>query len=237
MLTNNFKNAILTNLSLYWSGNNWNTDTTKVALSKYLYFTDMAGELRKLNPHGDYENNYPHSDSVGVHCLFRSGVHPSSNYNCATLDYNNIEDLIASYTFFTGGGRTSTKNVRYEWKIAAPGMLILGSGDTPPTKDDYKLDSWIPTTDLKPIAYGCVLPNNFEDDLIGSPWTTFYNSSDKNITVKEVGLMIDGYLVGKDSSGYDLATPHTKYLLGREVLENPVIIKPQEGCTFTFVIK
>ena len=113
LLTNNFKNAILTNLSLYWSGgDNWDRDTTKVGLSKYLYFTDMTGQLRKLNPHGDYEYDYPHSDSVGVHCLFRGGVYPNSSYNNATLDYNNIEDLIASYTFFTGGGRTSTRSVQ-----------------------------------------------------------------------------------------------------------------------------
>ena len=31
--------------------------------------------------------------------------------------------------------------------------MILGSGDTPPTKEDYKLDSWIPTADLSVQNY------------------------------------------------------------------------------------
>lgn len=235
MLTNNFKNAILTSLSMYYREKRyWSEDTSNVSFSKYLYFMDMNGNQVRLNPgtqHWNDEQDHYGDDRTSVQCLFYGSISPTTDYNTTIQDYGNLEDMIASSSFFYGGGRVNTIN-HNSWLIPGTAILIVGSGDTPPTKDDYKLDNWIPTTDLKAITYGTSTPLSSLDDFIGTVWSTYYNFSDKNITVKEIGIMTDGFLVTEGNP-----TPHTKFLFGREILENPIIIKPKEGCTFTFIIK
>jgi hypothetical protein len=170
---------------------------------------------------------------VSLNSLFYGSIGVSdTTANRAIKDYDNIEDMIASRNFWLYGGRKyqSTEGDWQNW-ITGGGMIILGSGDTPPTPDDYCLDNWIPTTDLKIVTYGAINCKGYDDDIIGGLWGAFYNYTNENITVKEIGIIVDSFYYQDNSS------IHTKYLLGREVFENPVIIKPQEGCTFNFTIK
>ena len=219
MLTHNFKNAIVNNLAVGWNDYYGYVDNC-------LYFTDMKGVQRRI--HCVDRNCH-----VSLCSLFYGSVGVSdTTANRAIRDYDNIEDMIASRNFWLYGGRRyySTEGDWQNW-ITGAGMIILGSGDTPPTPDDYCLDSWIPTTDLKIISYGAVSCKDYNDDIIGGLWGSFYNYTNENITVKEIGIIVDSlYWQNNDSI-------HTKYLLGREVFENPVIIKPQEGCTFNFIVK
>jgi len=210
LLTNNFKNAILNAGDIYYTGYYFDqhyehTDT--------LYFIDMKNQKRQYK---DYR--------VPFYCFLYGGSDGTHPCNRTILDYDNLDDMLASSSFYYGGGRILTSDQSWnEYWTCTAGVMILGSGDTPPTKDDYCLDSWIPTTELHAIAYGVSLPKTIEDDFIGGFTATFYNVSQENKTVKEVGLM----------SFYN----NNKLLMAREVLENPVIIKPQEGYTFNFVIK
>jgi hypothetical protein len=164
------------------------------------------------------------------HHLFTGGQKARLAWVMGIMDFQTEEEMIASKNFYNYGTRTSTAS--RDENIGTSGMIILGSGDTPPTKEDYKLDSWIPTIDLKPIAFGTTSPKKYEDDFIGGFWATYYNVSEENKTVKEVGIISSFY---KTIQWDDPA--QTKILMAREVLENPVIIKPHEGCTFSFVIK
>jgi hypothetical protein len=210
LLTHNFKNAILNAGSIYYTGYYFDqhyehTDT--------LYFIDMKNQKRQYK---DYR--------VPFYSFFYGGSDGTHPCNRTILDYNNLDDMLASKNFYYGGGRSQTTSQDFDdsWTCMA-GVMIVGSGDTPPTPDDYCLDSWIPTTELHAIAYGGLLPKTIEDDFIGGFTATFYNVSQENKTVKEVGLM----------SFY----ANNKLLMAREVLETPVIIKPQDGCTFNFIIK
>jgi hypothetical protein len=203
---------------------------------------DWNGELVRMG-NNSYDNYYL-GGSAKPWTFFTGGIW--GWYSKALADYSNEEDMIASKTFYIGGSRGQTlseDNRLYGWGegynangsqygVLGSGMLILGSGDTPPTKEDYKLESWIPTIDLKPIAFGTTSPKKYEDDFIGGFWATYYNVSEENKTVKEVGIISSFY----KTIQYDDPT-QTKILMAREVLENPVIIKPHEGCTFSFVIK
>jgi hypothetical protein len=114
--------------------------------------------------------------------------------------------------------------------------MVLGSGDTPPTKEDYKLENWIPTADLSVESYAGVGPyNEYPPTKMCSLTTTFRNNTEENITVKETGVCI---AISKTNGFYpsDILSP--KYiLLVRDVLQNPVIIKPDEITSFTVVMK
>jgi hypothetical protein len=116
-------------------------------------------------------------------------------------------------------------------------MIILGSGDTPPTKEDYKLDSWIPTANLRMETASISLPisnlneNTTPPDRIGTFLTTFRNVTLSNITVKEIGLVVP---FGSQEANTLFVS---KILLVRDVLESPVIIKPGELYTFSLTIK
>jgi hypothetical protein len=219
LLTHNFKNAIVNNLAIgYYNYYDYAESS--------LYFTDMKGVKRRIH----CPSRYCH---VSLNSLFYGSIGVSdTTANRAIKDYDNIEDMIASRNFWIYGGRKyySTEGDYNNW-ITGGGMIILGSGDTPPTPDDYCLDSWIPTTDLKIVTYGAINCKGYDDDIIGGLWGAFYNYTNENITVKEIGIIVDSFYYQDNSS------IHTKYLLGREVFENPVIIKPQEGCTFNFTIK
>lgn len=217
MLTHNFKNAIVNNLAISWKND--------YGVAQNLYFVDMKGVQRRMHRITGYQNT---TRVVSLHNLFFGSVGVDDIHNKATKDYDNLDDMIASNSFFCYGGRQYSTNVDY---CSGAGVLILGSGDTPPTPDDYCLDSWIPTTDLKIAAYGAIRCKGYDDDIIGGLWGTYYNVTNGNITVKEIGIMVGGFYYENDKYSY------TKYLFAREVFENPVIIKPQEGCTFNFTIK
>lgn len=218
MLTHNFKNAIVNNLAIAWQDD--------YSVSQNLYFVDMKGVQRKMhitNTSSIYDRRY-----LSLHSLFYGSIGVDEIHNRATKDYDNLDDMIASNQFFCYGGRQYITNAD---STSGAGILILGSGDTPPTPDDYCLDSWIPTTDLKIAAYGAIRCKGYDDDIIGGLWGTYYNVTNGNITVKEIGIMVGGFYYENKAYVY------TKYLFAREVFENPVIIKPQEGCTFNFTIK
>lgn len=202
---------------------------------------DWNGELVKM---GDNYYNLYLGGSAKLWTFFTGGIW--GWYSKTLADYSNEEDMVTSKTFYINGnrGQTLSENNRPyargegasvgsgDYGVLGSGMLILGSGDTPPTKEDYKLESWIPTIDLKPIAFGTISPKKYEDDFIGGFWSTYYNVSEENKTVKEIGIISSFYKTIAYSD-----TSQTKILMAREVLENPVIIKPKEGCTFNFVIK
>lgn len=242
MITNNLKVAALISGSIFcsqrtieygeWGHIGW---TTSYRLK------DWNGELVRM---GDNADNAYSGGSAKPWTFFTGGIW--GWYSKALADYSNEEDMVASKTFYIGGsrGQTLSENNRLcswgegycpedgNWGVLGSGMLILGSGDTPPTEKDYKLESWIPTIDLKPIAFGITSPKKYEDDFIGGFWATYYNVSEENKTVKEVGIISSFYKTIQYND-----TSQTKILMAREVLENPVIIKPHEGCTFSFVIK
>lgn len=199
----------------------------------YVYYKDMRGDIQDISIDGARMafSRYLEEPGTSYPWQFLYPAIRNNKNDTAYLrqikDYDNLEDMIKSTDFWIHGTRESY----HDNFVQGTGMIILGSGDTPPTPDDYCLDSWIPTTDLKIAAYGAIRCKGYDDDIIGGLWGTYYNVTNENITVKEIGIMVGGFYYENNAYSY------TKYLLAREVFENPVIIKPQEGCTFNFTIK
>ena len=92
-----------------------------------------------------------------------------------------------------------------------PGV-ILGNGDTAPTSDDYKLAGEIITG----FTYSGTLQQVVSDTAVTAKAIyTITNTSDTEITIKEIGLI--GHAINGSSAQY-------KFLLERTVLDTPVTI-------------
>jgi hypothetical protein len=205
-----------------------------------LYFTCYDGEIRQCRSWGSFLDS--ESCFQGCHHLFAGGQIARRDWLMAIEDFQTEEEMVACISYFNNGGRTSTTTRgtdvnRSNW--GSSGMIILGSGDTPPTPDDYKLDSWIPTTNLRIESYSIRFPlsdkneTTLPPDCIGTFLGTFRNVTLENITVKEIGLLIP--YAGYWPNGASMII--NKILLVRDVLESPVIIKPGELYTFSLTIK
>lgn len=96
--------------------------------------------------------------------------------------------------------------------------IAFGSGTTPPKKTDYKLNNHITT--------GLTYNNNStsSNNNVLSWVQTVQNTSTEQITITEVGLFSN---YGQD---------YSCMLLTRTVLDNPVVLQPNEVKTFTITI-
>lgn len=96
--------------------------------------------------------------------------------------------------------------------------IVFGSGTTPPQKTDYKIENH--------IADGLIYSNNSTskaNNVVN--WVqTVQNTSSKPITISEVGLF----------SAY--GENRLCVLLTRTVLDNPVVLQPNDVKTFTIIM-
>jgi hypothetical protein len=206
----------------------------------YVYYKDMRGNIQDASTDGarvsfDTELRDPYTTNPYqfLYPAIRNDKN-DSNWLRQIKDYDNLEDMIKSTDFWIHG----TREHFHDDLAAGTGMIILGSGDTPPTPDDYKLDSWIPTTELSVQSFDCFCFTKTEqleqlNERIGAFQTTFKNMTNENKTVKEVGLMRDAFDNKKSES---FRTERTKVLFIRNVLDSPVIVKPGELYTFTLTL-
>ena len=117
--------------------------------------------------------------------------------------------------------------------ISAQTTLVVGSGTTPVTDDDYKLDAPITTLTAVSATTSCKTADTEE---VLSPTTftittTYRNSTEAPVTVNEIGIMIPvGY---KYSGSGTMSNALSSCLIYREVLETPVTIEPGQLRTFS----
>lgn len=110
-------------------------------------------------------------------------------------------------------------------------FIRVGKGNSPATKEDYTLENLIPIEQVG--ENDCLIPTSASKGL-GSKSsiyiTSFYNPTNHNITVKEVGLYYKSKNTISDSSA---ANYYNKcLLLYREVID-PVTIAPGQTKIFT----
>ena len=233
MVLKNFRTLFL--LATCWrDGEN----SSVFEIGHYIYFKDMRGNIQDASADGarvsfDTELHDPYNSRV-FYFLYPSVLNnPTSTEQLRQIkDYDNLEDMIKSVDFWIHG----TREHFHDEVVSGTGMIILGSGDTPPTPDDYCLDSWIPTTELSVQNYGCFCFTGQTNlnEYIGGFQATFKNMTNENKTVKEIGLIKDIY---DNSQGGNFRSQRTKVLLVRNVLDNPIIVKPNELYTFNLILR
>lgn len=103
--------------------------------------------------------------------------------------------------------------------------LLVGTGNTAATKDDYKLVSQV---ELESGVDSATM--DAEHGMLRVV-REFINNTDSNVIITEVGM----YNVSISKSSSSAWTVHT-FLIGREVLSESVTIEPGKSCTFTFTV-
>lgn len=107
------------------------------------------------------------------------------------------------------------------------GGVILGTGSTAPTANDYKLSSDIITT----LTYTSTISRTKNDN--GHTLTVLFtitNTASEAITIGELGLIYQG---GRDYNYYDT---NSRILIERTVLDEPVTIPSQGVGQITYTI-
>ena len=110
----------------------------------------------------------------------------------------------------TGGGRT------LGWYV------MIGTGNTPPTKTDIHLESII---NLSPTSTSLVVGTN---NILKKVIHKFTNTTDEAIVVKEIGL---GY-GGKVNASW----PNNYFMCARKLLDTPITMQPGETYQFSYTI-
>lgn len=101
--------------------------------------------------------------------------------------------------------------------------ICLGAGTTPPTVDDYTLESMITS------GFSCVVATSLDEDN-NAVWTiTINNTSKASITIGEVGYRSYGYFGENTGTAY--------YLYERTVLDSPITIEPGGVGQVTYTIR
>lgn len=150
---------------------------------------------------------------------------------CAGAAYSNSGNNII-YTNEAGSSWTYNYNIAEAFKTQRARdsyygsgdsgvTIVLGTGNTAPTKTDYALESDITTT----LTYLSGVTSPLGDGVIGSVTQNYQNNTSSAVTIREIGLLL-GVAYQWQGGGFVLVT--------RKVLDNPVTIQP--GKTYSFNI-
>lgn len=132
----------------------------------------------------------------------------------------NYPDTTTSERLQNAKGKTYDDVISRCWRP----FLLLGSGKTKPTKEDYRLENLIDTYDC--IDQSVIIPTG-----VNEPYFVISrmvkNNTEENIEINEMGLFN-----GSEARGSKIAA----FMFAREVLDEPVILKPGESYIFTLTL-
>ena len=120
---------------------------------------------------------------------------------------------------FNGFKNTNSTAFSYDYYS----YFFIGSGSTPPTYNDYNMESLIPNSDISQITTK-IDTMNIETNLVGVA-KTITNISASPITVSETGIACQIYGV------------NSAILITRSLLPTPITLQPNDIYTFTEYIK
>lgn len=165
-------------------------------------------------------------------------IRDGANYDRADCEASNLR---YDYTTTTATNNFTDEQTDYDWAeiitnnkqfssnadpryIANGFVLFVGTGNTPETKNDYKLANSI---ELDVTSASCTHNAN------GKTYVerTFQNNTGLSVTIKELGCYMFSFNPG--SMADDLPV----IMIARKVLETPVVIADGDNQTFTYVIK
>lgn len=118
-------------------------------------------------------------------------------------------------TLITTNGQTNDYNMG----------ILVGSGSTPASYEDYQLDELITSGITLVSTTGTLTETAFDNDthiMTSKRSFTLNNSSGSNITISEIGLSIGCYSYNSSNHGFQT-------LVYREVLDSPVTLAPGES--------
>lgn len=131
-------------------------------------------------------------------------------------DYNGENGINGEYTSSSTGGAN---------KIG----IFFGSGSTPPTEDDYRLDVPI-TTGLSITNSGLLFEDKGDGKYIFQANYTAKNTTAEEITIREIGYF------GEIGRGSGSKYYYSYALFERTVLDEPIVIAPGTSKIVTYTL-
>lgn len=169
------------------------------------------------------------SDPASVRPVTLSGTvsqyHAASNGGCNLPATGSTTSYSTQISIYNNQFKGTTGNVDPTVEMV---MLQLGTGTTPPTEDDYCLESVIPDEMLSDQMSSVSYWMNTDTKTLYVVTHTVRNNSSSPITVSELGISFRFRCLTSSST----AASYANFLLSRTVLENPVTIQPGEMYTF-----
>lgn len=154
-----------------------------------------------------------------------AGAVRSFNYDTTIRSNGNINEQ-EKYTWDEVAAAPSggPSNTQPDHEGANGFTLFIGTGDTAVSSSDYCLNSPIA---LEVQAAACTVQGEYNEKIVTS--RTFRNNTEAEVTIKEVGLYIFQTKIGRSCQ-----QPHV--MIGRKVLETPVVIPVNDSYTFNYTI-
>lgn len=146
---------------------------------------------------------------TGIRALFNGG----SPYRLTSGDYQSKSayEAITYWRYDADGGKDYTFSDQTQ-------RLLLGTGDTPESLEDYKLAEL--TTDYKVLSSTKTSSGEYGKEAV--IYTRVIQAGESGLTIREQGLVLG-------LSGFSI-------LIARDVLPEPVVLQPGEKHTFTMTI-
>lgn len=163
--------------------------------------------------------------------IIRYGGGSSMQYKNTSNSYCNLNIVVADPLHIGREYDIASVPSLYRMKqgLSGSGGVIIGTGTTPPTLDDYYLSGDLITG----YTYSAAVSNTYDGDRVTiTALYTITNTSAADFTVGEIGLIANLYQ-------YNDASGDKKALLERTVLDSPVTI-PAGGVgqiTYTITIE
>ena len=156
--------------------------------------------------------------------IVRDILQKYSNYGAYPLK------TTSNQTKYTVGSAPTPATLQVATTISNPGIFI-GSGSTPPTENDYKLENMITSGFTGAVTYSHHM-NEGVHSLVYD--ITITNTSDSPITISEVGYAVT---VACASSIGSTSTSNATILYDRTVLPTPVTIAAGDFESIRYTLK
>ena len=141
-----------------------------------------------------------------------------------------IDGSVHDHVYYYSNTSDVIFNMMYSFKTSTTSAgVIIGTGTTPATVSDYKLDSQI-TTGVSFVNSGATSFNVDDDGYSMFVTSGVTNNGTEPLPVSEIGLVAQLYN-GNSASNYCYP------LLDRTVLEEPIVINPGETKQLTYTIR
>jgi len=119
-------------------------------------------------------------------------------------------------------------------KTSTSSSFVVGSGNTAPSADDYRLDNMI-TSGISASSSTIACSRSFSNNVYTVTWNIpITNTSNEDITIKEIGLAGPAY--SSTVINASTSTAVRPVLLDRTLLSTPITIPPSETATITYTL-
>lgn len=164
-----------------------------------------------------------------MRCIL-STTSSNKSYNVPIKNASGITYYL-NFRRYDGFPWSVTTNVSFYTQSSATG-IVLGSGTTEPTVNDYFLQNYITSGFSATVTQTAGVDNN--DDVFTDFLITITNTGNSTLTIGEIGYI--QYIAATTTVG-STSSSKSNFLLDRTVLSTPVEIAPGDYETIRYRLK